>query len=154
MTVPVKKPIETPAEWLRFANENLQVAEHELAYEEPAFHTICFLCQSAAEKYLKGYLIAQGWHLEKTHDIVVLLRLCADNNCDFAEFLEKGAILNEYIVDGRYPGDLAYEAIGQVDAQEAVDIVQSLKSLVMSQVDIKSDKQNAAFQDTLFTVDL
>jgi hypothetical protein len=53
-----RRPVETPAEWLRYANENLAVAERELGYDEPAFHTICFLCQSAAEKYLKGFLYA------------------------------------------------------------------------------------------------
>ena len=53
----------------------MQVAEQALSFEEPTSHTICFLCQSAAEKFLKAYLIAQGWKLERTHDIVVLLRL-------------------------------------------------------------------------------
>ena len=127
-----KRPVETPAEWLRFADENLLVAERELAYEEPAFHTVCFLCQSAAEKYLKGYLIAQGWSLEKTHDIVVLLGLCTDYDESFVELLEDGAVLNEYIVAGRYPGDLAYETIGKAEAEEAVEIVRRIKALVMS----------------------
>jgi len=36
-----------------------------------------FLCQAAAEKLLKGLLIAQGWSLERTHDVVALLELCA-----------------------------------------------------------------------------
>ena len=127
-----KRPVETSAEWLRFADENLLVAERELAYEEPAFHTVCFLCQSAAEKYLKGYLIAQGWSLEKTHDIVVLLGLCADYDESFVELLEDGAVLNEYIVAGRYPGDLAYETIGKAEAEEAVEIVRQIKALVRS----------------------
>jgi HEPN domain-containing protein len=48
-----KGPIETVAEWLRFAEENLAVAEREMAYEDPSFHTVCFLCQTAAEKYLR-----------------------------------------------------------------------------------------------------
>ena len=70
MIEPSKRHAETPLEWLRFATENLLVAEQALSLEEPAWHTICFLCQSAAEKYLKAYLIAQGWKLERTHDIV------------------------------------------------------------------------------------
>jgi HEPN domain-containing protein len=112
-----KKPVETAAEWFRFADENFSVVERELAYEAPAFHTICFLCQSAAEKYLKGYLISRGWPLEKTHDIVALLGLCADIEDTFVALLPDGAILNEYIVAGRYPGDLAYETIGRGDYQ-------------------------------------
>ena len=63
MSAQRKLPVETPREWIRHANENLGVAEREMQYEYPACHTVCFLCQSAAEKYLKGYLIAQGWVL-------------------------------------------------------------------------------------------
>jgi len=73
-----RRPVETPREWLRYAQENLSVAQREMRAEAPAYHTICFLCQSAAEKFLKGYLIAQGWTLERTHDIVELFELCAD----------------------------------------------------------------------------
>ena len=126
-----KRHAETSLEWLRFATENLLVAERALSYEEPACHTICFLCQSAAEKYLKAYLIAQGWKLERTHDIVVLLGLCADYDVAFAELTSDGAILNEYTVAGRYPGDLAFEEIELLDAEEAVAIVRQIRDLVI-----------------------
>jgi len=68
-----ERPVETPREWLRYAQGDLGVAEREMQSQRPAYHTVCFLCQSAAEKFLKGYLIAQGWTLEKTHDMVALL---------------------------------------------------------------------------------
>ena len=130
MIEPRKKPAETPLAWLRFAAENLQVAEQALSFEEPTSHTICFLCQSAAEKFLKAYLIAQGWKLERTHDIVVLLGLCADYDDAFAGLTSDSAILNEYAVAGRYPGDLAFEDIDLMDAQEAVAIVCQIRDLV------------------------
>lgn len=126
-----KKPAETPGEWLRFATENLQVAERELTHDAPAYHTICFLCQSAAEKYLKGYLIAQGWSLEKTHDIVVLLGRCMKYEPEFGDLREDGSVLNEYMIAGRYPGDIAFETIGAIEAQEAVEIVRRIRKLVM-----------------------
>ncbi|MCS4156048.1 hypothetical protein GGP51_003030 [Salinibacter ruber] len=47
MSDPEQTPIETPAAWLRFADENLAVAEREMAADTPAYHTVCFLCQSA-----------------------------------------------------------------------------------------------------------
>lgn len=56
-----KSPVETPREWVRYAEEDMGVAEREMQSKTPAYHTICFLCHSAAEKFLKGYLIAQGW---------------------------------------------------------------------------------------------
>ena len=130
-----KRPVETPAEWLRFADENLLVAEQAFASGEPVWHTICFLCQSAAEKYAKGYLIANGWMLAKTHDIVVLLSLCSDYDVAFAALTMDSVVLNEYIVSGRYPGDLAYEDIGRSDAQEAIGLVRRIRDLVTERLE-------------------
>jgi HEPN domain-containing protein len=130
MTENNKRPEETPAEWYRYADENRQVAERELTYKDPAAHTVCFLCQSAAEKYLKGYLIAHGWELERTHDIVRLLELCVEHEQAFQELVSEGAVLNEYITEGRYPGDIAYEDIGREDAEEALDIVRRIRAII------------------------
>lgn len=141
MSAPNKKPVETPGEWLRYANENLRVAEYALTLPEPAWHTICFLCQSAAEKFLKAYLVAQGWKLQKTHDIVVLLRFCSDFDNAFAGLLQDGAILNEYITAGRYPGDLTFEDIGSDEAQEAVAITQQIADYVVASVSASHPQQ-------------
>jgi HEPN domain-containing protein len=150
MSDPEKKPVETPAAWIRFADENLAVAEREMDSDDPAHHTVCFLCQSAsstavgilppcgrgaAEKYLKGYLIAQGWDLEKTHDLVALLTRCADYEESFSALREGGAVLNEYIVAGRYPDDLAHEEIGDVEAAEAVTIARRIEEKVRSNIE-------------------
>lgn len=35
-----RRPVETPDEWLRYADENLQVAEREMQPQTVAFHTI------------------------------------------------------------------------------------------------------------------
>ncbi len=92
--------------------------------------------RGAAEKYLKGYLIAQGWELEKTHDLVALLTRCADYEERFASLREGGAVLNEYIIAGRYPGDVAYEAIGEEEAEEAVAIVRRIAEAVQSELEL------------------
>ncbi len=97
-----KHPVETPREWLRYAEGELGVAEREMKAESPAYHTICFLCQSSAEKFIKGFLIAQGWALKKTHDILELLEFCADYDSALGATVAEGAILNEYISAGRY----------------------------------------------------
>jgi HEPN domain-containing protein len=125
-----KWPVETPREWLRYAEEELGVAEREIQSKTPAYHTICFLCQSAAEKFLKGYLIAQGWTLEKTHDIVALLELCAERDAAWEDLAAEGAVLNEYIVAGRYPGDIAFEEIGEAEAEEALEAAHNIRRRV------------------------
>ncbi len=120
-----KTPNKTVGEWLKFA-----VAGHELERDDAACNTICFLCQEAAEKYLKAYLISKGWVLKKTHDIVELLEYCSDYDDDFNQLVEAGRILNDYIVEGRYPGDISFETIEIVQAQEAYKVVKYIKGFV------------------------
>ena len=91
---------------------------------------MCFLCQAAAEKLLKAYLIAQGWTLERTHDVVTLLELCAAHDANWRDLMDEGAVLNEYIVSGRYPGDLAFEGIGQPEVEEALQAVRRIHARV------------------------
>jgi HEPN domain-containing protein len=142
-----ERPVETPDEWVRYAEGDLGVAEREMCYQTPAYHTICFLCQSAAEKFLKGYLIAQGWTLEKTHDVVQLLGLCAEYDADLGAMIVEGAILNEYVVAGRYPGDLAVEYIGRAEAKEALDATQCIRARVGKLMGFLIEDENGALED-------
>ncbi len=125
-----KKPIETPKIWLRYAEGDLSVVEREMKSDIPVYHTVCFLCQSAAEKFLKAYLISEGWKLQRTHDLVELLGYCTDYDENWEELLTEGAILNEYIVSGRYPGDIAAEGFDDLLAKEALDAVQQIQARV------------------------
>lgn len=129
-----EKPVETPKVWIRFAEGDFAVAQREMESELPVYHTICFLCQSAAEKFLKGYLISAGWKLEKTHDIVELLGYCARYDRELGTMIAEGAILNEYVVAGRYPGDVFSEPIDREAAEEALGAVQQIRSRVIDLV--------------------
>ena len=124
------RPVETPQQWLRYAEGDLTVAEHEMQTPSPVYHTVCFLCQSAAEKFLKGYLISRGWSLEKTHDLVALLGWCADYDAELGGIVAEGALLNEYIVAGRYPGDIASEQIRAAEATEALEAAQKVRTQI------------------------
>jgi len=130
MTARNNRPVETAQEWLRYAEGDLLVAEREMQTSSPVYHTVCFLCQSAAEKFLKGFLISRGWSLEKTHDVVELLGWCADYDAEFAGLAAKGSLLNEYIVARRYPGDIAPEQIGPAEAKEALEAAQAIRTHV------------------------
>ena len=115
-----KRPVETPREWLHYSQDDIAVAEREMRAEMPVYHVVCFLCQNAAEKALKGYLIAHGWTLEKTHDILKLLEYCADYDDELGDMVAYGALLNAYITAGRYPSDISFEDIGKTKAEEAL----------------------------------
>ena len=126
-----KLPVETPKQWINYALGDLGVAEREIQYSEPTYHTICFLCQGAAEKLLKGFLIAQGWSLRKTHDMVALVEECAKYDDILGEMAAEGIILNEYVIVGRYPDDLSIEEIGQTEAEEALAAVHKIRDRVL-----------------------
>ena len=45
--------------------------------------------------------------------------------------MAEGAILNEYISAGRYPGDITFEDIGKAEAEEALMAVQAIRTRVL-----------------------
>jgi HEPN domain-containing protein len=121
-------------EWLSFAKENLMYAKAGMKEEFAPYHTICFLCQGSAEKYLKAYLISQGWELEKIHDLKELIGYALNYDQSFGQLLQEAEILNEYITEGRYPGDLPFESIGQDDAKEAIEAAEKIEQFVLGKV--------------------
>lgn len=40
MSIQRKLPVETPREWIRHTSENLDIAEREIEYRSPAYHTL------------------------------------------------------------------------------------------------------------------
>ncbi len=51
-------------EWLSFARENILYAKSGMKEEFSPYRSICFMCQGSAEKYLKAFLIFNGWELQ------------------------------------------------------------------------------------------
>lgn len=122
-------------DWLKLAEENLLLAHSGMKEDFSPYHTICFLCQGSAEKYLKAFLILNGWELKKTHDMVDLLAYCIDYDAGFENFKDKCLILNEYITEGRYPGDLPFESITEEDAKEALEAADKIEDYVLEKID-------------------
>jgi len=123
-------------EWLVFAKENLLYAKDGMKAEYSPYHTICFLCQGSAEKYLKAYLISRDWELEKIHDLKQLIGYALRYDQNFGELKKEAEILNEYITEGRYPGDLPFESIGENDAKEAIEAAEKIESFVLEKLKI------------------
>lgn len=63
---------------MRKAENDLKNIRACLASRDPAWDTVCFHAQQAAEKYLKAYLVLQGSIPPRTHDLGLLLRLAKD----------------------------------------------------------------------------
>jgi HEPN domain-containing protein len=110
---------ETAAEWLQRADEDALAAG--LLHERGLHALSAFHAQQAAEKALKGVLIAQGRGLGRTHD---LDRLAADAKAP-AEIADAAAFLAGFYLAGRYPDAAANittedAALALVRAQEVL----------------------------------
>jgi HEPN domain-containing protein len=60
-----------PEHWLRFAREDLRMAE--LAFEDEIYNQTCFHAHQAIEKALKACLEAEGKLPPRTHKIADLI---------------------------------------------------------------------------------
>ena len=100
MTQAHKRYVES---WLQKANNDLASAARLLEIEPMILDTACFHCQQAVEKSLKGYLCYIGEEIIKTHDVDYLIQQCKMFDNDFGKIETDN--LNEYAVNGRYPGD-------------------------------------------------
>ena len=118
------KKLEYAKRWFDKAKSDLLDADNNLAADKVPYDTVCFHCQQAAEKLLKGFLVAHGCEYPITHNLFVIL----DNVVEYepvAESLrETLALLNPYSVEIRYPGDeLTLTNDNAAEARQAVQEV-------------------------------
>jgi len=109
------------ANWFEFARTDLQVAE--LALTAGLFNQACFHAHQAVEKLLKGFILARGKRVPRTHSLVDLGRLAQELGFP-QELRNKILILNGYYLPTRYPDaipDLSHLPTRD-EAQEAISL--------------------------------
>ncbi|MBN2859383.1 MAG: HEPN domain-containing protein [Sphaerochaetaceae bacterium] len=112
---------------MRFACDDLEVAII-LSEGRPLKHEIiCFHCQQAAEKSLKGYLLKQDITPPRTHDLERLVQLCIPFEHEFEDILDEADSLTDYGVTVRYPAELE---IDDSDVRIAISVAQKITDLV------------------------
>ena len=90
--------------WLRYAREDLRLAEATLRSPSAAPRHTCFLAQQSAEKAIKALLIFAGVDFPRTHDLDLLRDLIPADWPVRSEIPDLGA-LTEWAIDSRYPSD-------------------------------------------------
>ena len=93
------------AQWLTFAKSDLRAARPLLTDVEVPARIACFHAQQAAEKAIKAVLIFEETSFRKTHDVIVLAGLLPGELIDELDSIDP-VVLQQWAVDGRYPGDL------------------------------------------------
>lgn len=117
-------------QWIEKARSDLLNADNNLAASRVPYDTVCFHCQQAAEKLMKGFLVAGGREYPITHNLFVVLEKVLELEPKAESLRQSLALLNPYSVEVRYPGDAwmpapddAAEA--RLAAQEVYDFVKS-----------------------------
>ena len=119
------------SEWLEIASNDLTVAHHLFDTMHPKpLEIICYHCQQAVEKSLKGYLIDRDVEPPYIHDLEKLHLMCLGHDASF-DTIEKACLrLNNYSASTRYPNrpevmesDAAYALR---EAERILDVCTSL----------------------------
>jgi len=91
--------------WTQKADNDILSAHYLAENMHPApSEVVCFLCQQAAEKYLKAFLVYNDQEPPKTHDLTELTKLCFVFSADFSVLYPKCDFLIPFAVRTRYPG--------------------------------------------------
>jgi HEPN domain-containing protein len=127
MNVP-PEVVEVLRQWVRKAEHDIEAANRIMAIEDGCpFDTVCFHCQQAAEKYLKGLLTYLGIQAPRTHDLKALAALTPLEQ-RFPIPVEDLAQLNPYAVDLRYADDWREPQLN--DAKRALALALQVRTVV------------------------
>lgn len=117
-------PADDAREWIRRARSNLSQAKGGIQLPEVCLEDLCFQAQQAAEKAMKGMLVALRVRFPYTHDLADLLSLIEQAEQTIPEQIREAARLSDYAVEARYPG-LA-EPVTREEYEEAVSIAEAV----------------------------
>lgn len=116
--------------WLRFAVEDLEVAQRLLADRQPLPRFVCWHSQQAAEKALESVLVLEEIDFPFTHDLNALSNLLPDSWA-FSPDHSDLADLTEWAVEARYPGD--WPQATESDAIRAESQARTVRDIVVTE---------------------
>lgn len=111
-------------EWFQMAKKDIRSAI--ILFEHGADNEIiCFHCQQAIEKYLKGYLIFARGELQEGHSLIKLCKKAMIHENTFGDFLKDLAFVNTYYIETRYPAVDPLE-VSNNDTEECLRITDKI----------------------------
>ncbi len=113
----MSEEIKIAKQWLAKADNDLLNVDNNLKSENIPFDTVCFHCQQACEKMLKGYLVANQTAYPVTHDLLLILERILAIRPEAEQLRDALILLTPYAVEVRYPDD--YYMPSADDATEA-----------------------------------
>lgn len=104
--------------WIQKAEHDLGTAKLTYLHLPKYYDTIAFHCQQTVEKCIKALLIKFDTSFIRTHDLVYLVSLLADNLAIEESLIDSVIALNGFSVQIRYPNELI--ALTNEELEEAI----------------------------------
>lgn len=118
-------------EWINKAQNDLKTAEI-LYREKGPTDSLCFHCQQAVEKYLKGFLVFHQKEFPKAHDLILLLNLCKKIDKSFKDVQEEIIALNRYYIETRYPPEVP--VYSRQECKEALKNAEKITQFIANKI--------------------
>ena len=112
-----------PKDWFRIGDRELRRAQNLLRLGD--LDGAGFNLQQAIEKYLKGYLLAQGWELRRIHDLETLVNEAIIYDPSFEEFRAACQQITQFYIAERYPFTVSSE-LSEEEIKESLAITEGL----------------------------
>ena len=124
--------IDSTQRWLTKAFHDLVGARKSSQEDDVSLDVAVYHCQQAAEKSLKAFLHFHCEEVLKTHNLKVLLPLCANLSASFSAFQADAALLNPLATAFRYPDDFTPLNPTRTEFDEALTAAQRIYDFVLS----------------------
>lgn len=122
-----KKRMVLAKEWLASAKSDFQYAKVGLR-QKVVYPQVAFLSQQIAEKYLKGFLIANAIEPPMVHDLPGLLDKCVKIDKKLEELREPCKLLTGFYTEVRYPPDIPSYTKNEI--REAFESAKIIKEVI------------------------
>jgi HEPN domain-containing protein len=111
-------------EWFIMAKKDMRSAN--ILFEHNADNEIiCFHCQQAIEKYIKGYILYIAGELQEGHNLVRLCKKVMVYDSSFSDFLKDVAFVITFYIETRYPAEESL-FVSIDDTKECIDIMNKI----------------------------
>ena len=120
-------------QWLSSAEEDYESAV--LLLSSKKLKTAIFHAQQCGEKALKAFIVFKNQPIQKTHNLIVLIRLCMNIEPDFNNIINLAFNLNGLDVEYRYPindGSGIYDEPTDIQVQESIENSKQILDFVKS----------------------
>ena len=117
--------------WLRWADEDLALAEHTAADPDVVPRGACVWAHQAAEKALKALLILHNMDPPKLHDLDRLAQRLPDEEGSAFMPLELPE-LTRWSIEGRYPADM--DEATHADGLQAIAVARQVLDVVRTRI--------------------